>query len=89
MFHVPGRPLIGVDCSDAAQDERKRQLAGLRAKITSGVAAAGDRGRSVTYRDLQDLQRAANQLQQELASCQLGYWVGRKRLAYVDLVKGL
>jgi hypothetical protein len=92
MVFVPGTlpgPIPGLDCSDAAQDVRRQQLADLRAKIASGVQAVGDRGRSVTYRNLQDLERAAQRLQQELDSCILGRWVGRKRLAYVDLVKGL
>ena len=81
---------LGIDCSDAAQDERRRQLAGLRGKIASGVSSVGDRGRSVQYRDAADLERAAQQIQKELISCELGYWwPGRKRLAYIDLVKGL
>lgn len=83
-------PLLGIDCSPGAQDERRRQLLALRGKIVSGVSAVGDRGRSVTYRSADDLQRAAQQIQQELISCELGYWwPGRKRLSYVDIVKGL
>ena len=62
----------------------------LLAKIRSGVSSVGDRGRSVQYRGPDELWPLAQQLQKELIACELGYWwPGRKRLAYVDHIKGL
>jgi hypothetical protein len=78
----------GLDCSDEAQAIRQRQLNELLAKLRSGVSAVSDRGRSVTYRGRDDLWPVIQQLQQEMAACQLGYWPTRRRLAYIDLVKG-
>lgn len=89
MPYVPGT-IPGLDCSDDAQNLRRQQLLSLRAKIASGVSAVGDRGRSVTYRTVNDMLPVMRQLEQELVSCELGYWwPGRKRLAYIDIVKGL
>lgn len=90
MSYVGTGPVPGLDCSDAAQDARRRQLEALLAKICSGVSSVGDRGRSVQYRGPDELWPLAQQLQKELISCELGYWwPGRKRLAYVDHIKGL
>lgn len=79
----------GLDCSDAAQDARRLQLATMLAKMRSGVSAVGDRGRSVQYRSASEMWPLAEQLQKEIFACETGYWwPGRKRLAYVDFVKG-
>lgn len=89
MSVVPS-PIIGLDCSEPAQDLRRRQLQALLDKIRSGVSAVGDRGRSVQYRGAGELWPVASQLQKEILACETGYWwPGRKRLAYVDIVKGL
>lgn len=80
----------GLDCSDPTQAERRRQLADMLTKMRSGVSAVGDRGRSVTYRAPNELWPLALQLQKEILACETGYWwPGRKRLGYVDIVKGL
>jgi hypothetical protein len=80
----------GLDCSDDAQAVRRKQLADMLAKMRSGVSAVGDRGRSVQYVGPAQLWPLAEQLQKEIFACETGYWwPGRKRLAYVDLVKGL
>jgi hypothetical protein len=79
----------GLDCSDEAQAIRQKQLNELLAKLRSGVSAVSDRGRSVTYRGKDDLWPIIQQLQTEMAACQLGYWPGRRRLAYIDIVKGI
>jgi hypothetical protein len=88
MNSVPG-PIPGLDCSDAAQAARRQQLEALLAKIRSGVTSVGDRGRSVQYGAAANLWPIAQQLQKELLACELGYWPSRKRLAYIDHVKGL
>ncbi len=86
---TPGA-IPGLDCSDPAQADRRKQLADMLAKMRSGVSAVGDRGRSVQYRGPAELWPLAQQLQKEILACETGYWwPGRKRLAYVDFVKGL
>jgi hypothetical protein len=78
-----------LDCSDAAQDARKQQIAELKAKMALGVLTVGDRGRSVSYRTTDDMLKAIALLQADLNACVLGHLPGRKRLAHIDLVKGL
>jgi hypothetical protein len=88
MTYVPGP--FGLDCSDAAQDARRRQLEEMLAKMRSGVSTVGDRGRNVSYRSPSELWPMAQHLQKEIIACETGYWwPGRKRLGYVDQVKGL
>jgi hypothetical protein len=58
-----------LDCSEEAQRWRKLALARLLEKMYSGVESLGDRGRSVNYHSLDDLQRLVNNLRQEIALC--------------------
>jgi hypothetical protein len=89
MSYVVG-PFGLVDCSPEAQAKRLRDLDELKSKIRSGVSNVGDRGRSVTYQSPAEMWKIAAQMEKELLACELGYWwPGRKRLAYIDQVKGL
>jgi len=76
-----------LDCSDEAQDERKRQLAELMAKRRSGVRSVADRGRSVSYGSPDELKAIIAQLQNEIGLC--AGWRRPPRLGYVDQNKGL
>jgi hypothetical protein len=77
---------VSIDCSVAAQAERRKQLAGLRAKMNSGVQSVSDRSRSVGYVNYQAMRDAIAQLEREIAYCN-----GERppsRLSYIPLTKG-
>jgi hypothetical protein len=77
-----------LDCSPAAQDERKRQLKNLMAKAYSGVATIADRGRSVSHVSAADMKPLIDELKKEIGQCD-GTYRGRHSLKYIDQVKGL
>jgi hypothetical protein len=77
-----------LDCSEAAQDDRKRRLTQLLAKATSGVSSISDRGRSVAYQSPAALKALADDLKKEIAMCD-GTYRGARRLSYIDQIKGL
>jgi len=79
----------GLDCSEEAQAARRRQLAALIAKLTSGVSSISDRGRSVSYRDLNAMRPLIALLQAQITACETGVWPRTRRLGYVDQIKGL
>lgn len=75
-----------IDCSTAAQAERRKQLAALRARVNSGVQSVSDRSRSVGYSNYESLTAAIAQLEREVAYCN-----GERppsRLSYTPLTKG-
>lgn len=84
-----GYPPSWLDCSPEAQDERKRALRALMAKAYSGVSSIADRGRSVSYRDLNAMEPLIDDLRREIVACETGVWRGRRSLSYIDYVKGL
>jgi hypothetical protein len=63
-----------LNCSPAANAARLAQIDSLRTQLYGGVAAVGDRGRSVTYRNNADIVNAISALQGELAYCTTGAW---------------
>jgi hypothetical protein len=78
---------MSIDCSLAAQNERRKQLAALRAKLFGGVQSISDRSRSVGYHGPDALMAGIRQLERELDYCD---GVARtSRLSYVPLTKGL
>lgn len=80
----------GLDCSEEAQAARRQRLADLQAKMTSGVASASDRGRSVTYRTAYaEVRPIIALLQKEITACETGVWPRIRRLGYIDQIKGL
>lgn len=65
----PIRTRPSLDCSAPVQAWRKRRLMELMDKYYSGVESVGDRGRSVNYRDADDLQGLMNKLSDQIALC--------------------
>lgn len=79
-----------LDCSEAAQADRRRRLAELQAKRDSGVVSASDRSRSAAYRtSFAETRPIIADLQQQITACESGQWRPKSRLAYIDQIKGL
>jgi hypothetical protein len=86
----PALDIIGVDCSDDANDQRQQLLDRLIAQLYGGVTNVSDRGRSVSYADATKLIPLITQLKREQTFCLTGIMPARgRRYFYVPLVKCL
>lgn len=77
----------GVDCSPAAKIWRARKLQDLLDKLYSGVDSLGDRGRSVNYRDADELRAMINRLENQQAMCETGHGLHGRRVFTVPYGK--
>lgn len=78
---------MSIDCTVAAQEERKARLKELRAKLYSGVQSVSDRSRSVGYHNDTALAASIARLEREADFCD-GVRP-RRRLFHIPMVKGL
>jgi hypothetical protein len=86
---LPGRGewINGVNCSPAMKLWRANKLAELLDKLYSGVDSLGDRGRSVNYRDGDELQALINKLESQQAMCENGVGLGGRKIFTVPYSK--